>query len=220
MFDPDEFDKRIGRFPKGYSDDFYYFWRWKLKVEGNGGHILDEQHRKSAHRRLSEVMGKWQTYRVKGVKGIWRERLGEALANIADAYDAIRSQSLLSVNKVEALTLHQIWDELGRVKEPDGQVTRGSEYYVIAVCKPLMLLWGQTLAFDSNVRKNVPFHLGILRQPRWRFERWMRVLKQFQIRLQQNPAFIAHLEQTALKGFGNSEPTPFGRFLDMYYFAA
>lgn len=104
------------------------------------------------------------------------------------------------------------------MKEADGSPSKGGEYFVIAVCKPLMLIWGQTLAFDSRVRSAFPLRYGTLRHHRWTFERRMMVMRRVQTDLLDNPVLVSRFEELEKEKYGIAQPTPFGRFLDIYYF--
>jgi hypothetical protein len=116
--------------------------------------LLDKDHIRETYARLSSILPKWQTYR-NGENGSPLKTLGESLQNISGAYDAIRGYSLLEFENIPEEPLRKIWHELGRVKEYEGQMNEEGNYYAIAVCISLLLIWGQTPAFDSNVRKNM-----------------------------------------------------------------
>lgn len=61
-FSSELFKKRYEKFKQFDSSTFPYnfheFWKWKIKVETNKGHILDDYHRKETFRRLSETLKK------------------------------------------------------------------------------------------------------------------------------------------------------------------
>lgn len=111
-----------------------------------------------------------------------------------------------------------IWHELGRVKEPNGNTRRDWGYSIISICKPLILLWGQTLAFDSRVRANIPNQYNILMGHRSPLTTWKEVMIRFQEDLKQNPKIVDCFKEESLKRFGNNSIVPYGRFLDIYYF--
>lgn len=148
----------------------------------------------------------------------WRGVLRASLEKISDAYDRIRSYDLLGFSEVPSGPLELIWHELGRVKERGGRKSASGRYYVISVCKPLMLLWGQTLAFDSRVRASVPRGYGVPQRQRWRFAEWSRVMRAFQGGLRRSPELVSFLKGMSLEKYGSDASVPYGRFLDMYYF--
>jgi hypothetical protein len=197
-----------------YESQYNNFWAWKIKVETSGkGHILDERHRNDACRKLLDILPGWQTYR--GVDCDYNKWLPISLSNIVDAYDQIRNQTLLDFDKIPLEPLELIWHELGRVKTTSGNRRQQGEYYVIAVCKPLMFIWGQTLPFDSVNRNNMSvFPYG----SSWYFEWWIDELKDLQKELLKNPAVVAYCKKRALKIFGSDYVIPYGRFLDIYFY--
>ena len=135
--------------------DFIDFWKWKLEIETDGKHILDDNFREKTFRKLSFILPRWQTYRPFSSSQCLRI-LKNSLERVSDAYSTIKGYSLLEFNEIPDEPLELIWHELGRTKEEHGNKNHGGWYYTVAVCKPLMLLWGQTLAYDSIVRENVP----------------------------------------------------------------
>ncbi len=109
---PADFEEKFLGFPRDYMLDFNVFWRWRLRVEGGGGHILDRRSLGKAHRRLVRVLVRWQAYSVKGLKHKWRDTLRRVLGDISDAYDEVRGCSLLEFNRVSEDALRRIWDGL------------------------------------------------------------------------------------------------------------
>lgn len=213
-----EFKSRLQLFPKDYNNDFDNFFLWKIKVESNSlNHILDDEHIDETFRRLCEILPRWQTYR-NGQNSNSLDSLYDSLANIKHIYDQIRFYSLLNFNEVPYSTLETIWHELGRVKEKDGNRNDNGHYSTIAVCKPLMLLWGQTLAFDSKVRKHMPKISRVSRYSyRWYFRQWNAAMKYFSQFLQTNREFVVFITNEAKKRYSKDTNVPYGRFLDMYY---
>ncbi|MCD6513289.1 MAG: hypothetical protein J7L07_00020 [Candidatus Odinarchaeota archaeon] len=217
-FDLEKFKRKLLSFPVKYMHDFDEFWKRKLKIECGHDHILIDLFREETYNRLCRILSKWQAYRG-GDNINPRETLRKSLERISDAYDQIRRYSLLGFNKIPVEPLELIWHELGRVKELNGNRNKYGCYYVIAVCKPLMLLWGQTLAFDTNVRKNMPLKYGVAKSMnRWKFEDWRKVMVSFQKDLLRNPEFIEFLKEESLKRYGTDSVVPYGRFLDIYYY--
>lgn len=80
-----------------------------------------------------------------------------------------------------------IWHELGRVKEKDGKRNEFGYYFIVATCKPLIFLWGQTLAFDSRVRKYFPKRYDVPKGNRWSFEDWKEVMEKIEDDLKREP---------------------------------
>ena len=90
-------------------------------------------------------------------------------------------------------------------------------YNVIAVCKPLMLLWGQTLAFDSNVRYNISGMNIRVDQHVWRFDKWYDTMAAFAEYLATNEEVRGCIQRLSKNKYGEGR-VPYGRFLDIYYF--
>lgn len=223
MIDLNQFRYKLQSFASeysGYMNDFDRFWKWKLEVETENEHILDDNHRRETYYRLSRILPKWQTYR--GVPRIrWRETLEDSLEEISDAYNQIRRYGLLEFSEVPNETLKLIWHGLGRVKEKGGNRNDLGCYYIISVCKPLMLLWGQTIAFDERTRVNIRADIqehNVPRDSRWNFESWTRVMESFQEDLRQNPEIVNSFRTESLERYGSDFIVPYGRFLDIYYF--
>lgn len=200
-----------------FASDFEEFWGYKLRTETRNSHLLDESFRIETYRRLSQILPKWKAYR--GVPRIrWREVLKDSLKNMAEAYNVVRNYSLLEFDDVPIEPLHLIWHELGRVKERNGNRNANGRYYVIAITKPLMFLWGQTLAFDSNVRSHAPLSFKVRKyRTRWSFEDWRRIMMKFQDGLRQQPEDIAFIRQVSHEKYGEYSVVPYGQFLDLYY---
>jgi hypothetical protein len=199
--------------PMVYERSYNDFWAWKVEAEASGKeHILDERHRDEACRKLLHILPKWQTYR--GVKCDYKRWLPVSLCNVARAYDRIRNQSLVDFHKIPIGLLEWIWHELGRVKTASGSRSGQGEYYVIAVCKPLMFLWGQTPPFDSINRTK----MGLLEYgASWNFREWVNIMKGLQRHLLNDAAVINYCRSKALEIYGSQYVVPYGRFLDIYY---
>jgi len=207
---------KLASFPSHYMEHFDNFWKWKLRVETDQKHILDINHRKESYRKLSYILPRWQTYR-NGANIHPLMTLKTSLEKIADAYNQIRRCNLLEFNNIPRPLLELIWHELGRVKEYNGNRNDAGCYYIIAICKPLMLLWGQTLAFDSNVRKHTPWYVPKT-QTRWRFAEWKKVMEKFRESLQEDSEIVDFFKEKSLEKYGNDLFVPYGRFLDIYYY--
>lgn len=206
-----------------YIRQYNGFWAWKISVEEGGhSHILDAAHRDEACRRLLVILPRWQTYR--GVKCSYNTELPIALNKISDAYNHIRHYSLLDFHEIPDEFLKFIWDVLGRVKEEDAGRRDNQDYFVISVCKPLMFLWGQTLAFDSvnreNIRRDnsVQFTHSFSTASRWTHQLWKAVMQDFQRELSRRPELIYYCQSYSHSVFGSNSFVPYGRFLDIYYY--
>jgi hypothetical protein len=144
--------------------------------------------------------------------------LEKALMGIQGSYDKIRRFSLLDFDLVPDKALRQIWDELGKVKPPKNG--SNGEYSVMAVTKPLMFLWGQTPAFDSQVREKMSgeLKLSVLDNDRWTFDDWHEAMEFLQEVLKKDKSFVKHLREASEKEYGINSSVPYGRFLDIYYY--
>jgi len=218
MISPDELKTRLGSFPRSYWANFDYVWKWKIKVESKStDQILDEDHRKEAYARLSKILPRWQTYRM-GDSSKPLEILKESLDRISQAYYQLRNYTLLDFDSIPYETLETVWHELGRVKEKEGKRNRYGNYYMIAVSKPLLLIWGQTLAFDSFVRTHIPASYNIPKYScRWRLSEWTRVMKQFSKNLNSDHKIVETMKKESENRYGREAIVPYGRFLDIYY---
>ena len=218
MINLEAFRKRFEAYKKmDYANNYYSFWRWKVGIESNDAHILDKEHLSITHEKLKSIMKAWQTYRPKD-STICLRRLEPSLKYIAPIYDEIREIDLLSFPEAPRDKLKEIWQKLGRVKEDDGAERSFSDYFVVAVTKPLMFLWGQTLAFDDLVRTSMPpsrYHN--VTENRWTFTLWHNVMEEYHERTLEQPDFIELSREICLEEFGTSDFVPYGQFLDLYY---
>jgi len=198
-----------------YANTFYGFWKWKIGVELDNSHILDMDHLGKTHSKLEYPLKLWQTYRPFD-STLCLERLKTSFTEIASAYNEIRKINLLNFHEVPIDQLNVLWDKLGRVKEPDGK--ERLQYYIVGVTKPLMFLWGQTLAFDSYVRENMPTgKVKFIEDTRWTFTMWYNVMKEFQQRILEQPDFIDLCNEISLRDLDTDELVPYGQYYDLYY---
>lgn len=221
MIDLKKLEYKFQSFPSNYMYDFDEFWKWKLKIENEDEHILDNKHLKVTYEKLIRILGGWQYFRSgKGYHVSPSVTLRDSLEKLSDVYNQIRIYTLLEFSDIPTKPLELIWHELGCVKEFDGNKRLDGCYNAIAVCKPLMLLWGQTLAFDSQVRRNIsPIGKAPKYGTRWKFETWRRVMKSFQEEeLKQNSEIVEIFKKESRDRYGNDSFVPYGRFLDIYYF--
>jgi len=218
MISPDELKARLASFPRKYMANFDYVWEWKIKVESkSSAQILDADHRKEAHARLSKILPKWQTYRM-GDSSEPLEIMKESLATISEAYDQLRNYTLLDFDSIPRETLETVWHELGRAKEKDGRKNKNGYYYIIAVTKPLMLIWGQTLAFDSHVRKHLAKNYRIPKYSwKWKLDEWINTMKQLSRDLKTDQRIVDLMRKESKARYEQDVIVPYGRFLDIYY---
>ena len=206
-----------------YREQYNSFWAWKVQVEQEpGSHILDSKHRAEACKKLLNILPGWQTWR--GTTCDYAKQFPIALGNIANYYRQITQYSLLDFDKVPIVPLQEIWHELGRVKEPSGNRRTKGDYCIIAVCKPLMFLWGQTLPFDSRNRDNIrddhslSLTIPIPRTGRWIFSEWKTIMSDFQRELCRAAEIINGLQNMTSNTFNSTLAVPYGRYLDNNYF--
>lgn len=212
-----ELRDRMLLFPRRYLENFDHVWKWKVSVEGEVSSILDEDHRNEAFKRLEKILPKWQTYR-NGKNDYPYRTLKESLQNISRVYKEIREFSLLDFNEIPIKSLQYIWHELGRVKEFEGSTNTNGIYYAIAACKPLLLIWGQTPAFDSKVRDNFPREYGVKKYNyHMTFGKWHNAMTMISDDLNKRPECIEAMEEMSHERYGDDKLIPYGRYLDIYY---
>lgn len=218
LIDPEKINQRFAVFNKLYMAQFDSFWKRKLAIESkNGQHILDDQHFLDTMEQLWSILLSWNAYRGGGNSVLeLKPELKLSLKSIKSSYDQIRGLSLLDFDSIAKEPLELIWNELGRVKKADKRKSNSSYYYIIAICKPLMLLWGQTLAFDSKVRKKTPKFVPL--DNKWNFAMWEQVMTKFQKELRNNSSLIDCLTSVASSKYSKTTFVPYGRFLDIYFF--
>ena len=206
-----------------YINQYNEFWAWKIGVEQKSDNsILDTRHVNDTCERLLEILPRWQTYR--GIRCDYEKELPLAMTTISHAYNKIRQYSLLEFNQIPDESLRLIWECLGLVKEKHRTKRPNLDYFVIAVCKPLMFIWGQTLAFDSinriNIRKDHSFETTEtpLRSSRWSYSQWKTIMQDFQLELLKVPEVIDYCQSRSRQIFGTDFVVPYGRYLDLHYY--
>jgi len=131
--DLEKFEYRFQSFKKidyeSYPYCFGEFWKWKLRTETKGEHILDAQHINETYDRLSQTLKIWQWHRPCSFFKL-AKRLKDALEKMRDAYNQIRSYSLLEFSEIPNEALKLVWHELGCVKTVGGK-NHGGYYLVI-----------------------------------------------------------------------------------------
>ena len=218
--DLEQFKSRFQSFRKfdykSYPHCFGEFWKWKLRTETKSEHILDAKHIEETYDKLGKTLKIWQWHRPEKFSKL-AKKLKNALERISNAYNQIRSYSLLEFSEVPDKPLESIWHELGCVKTAGGKNPNGY-YLVMATTKPLMFLWGQTLAFDSVVRGRMPrFGISGLSSDYWDFELWRKVMQKFQESLNQQPKVVSVFKEVSQKEYGTEKNIPYGQFTDLYY---
>jgi len=212
------FEKKYCSFNKKYENDFDNFWLWKIQVEKETGHILDDSHFDLTFEKISSILSGWQYPRgINPQSKVWNN-LKIALKNISNDYDDLRLYSLLDLEALDIQLLFRIWNQLSMVKQEDGYPTDNP--LIVSIGKPLMLIWGQTIALDSRVREN--FHRENsnfnFNSRRWEFKRWLSSLYLNYKFLQENNQVREMIERKSLEKYHVHQPVPYGRFLDIYYF--
>lgn len=201
---------------ESYPHCFGEFWKRKLRIETKGGHILDAKHMRETYDLLGRTLKRWQWHRPDSFSKL-AGKLKEALKKSSDAYSQIRNYSLLEFNNIPNEPLELIWHELGYVKSKAGK-NPGGCYLVMPTTKSLMFLWGQTLAFDSVVRRLMPtFGIPGLNENYWGFETWKMVMGEFQLQLKQQPEIVSLFEGVSQEEYGTDSTIPYGQFLDIHY---
>jgi len=219
LFDLKEFDSRFEYFRrvdyKTYPYCFGEFWKRKLKIEESGENILSNVHLKTTYTNLSQILKIWLWHRPYSFSKL-AGRLLASLEALQDSYNYLRNYSLLEFDKIPEKLLKFIWHEIGCVKAFEKNT---SGYYpIMATTKLLMFLWGQTLAFDSVVRKRIPkFGISGLTKDRWAFDTWKRIMEEFQASLQQQSRIVDHFRELSLNEYGTDAIVPYGQLLDLYY---
>jgi hypothetical protein len=135
---------------------------------------------------------------------------------VLELTNQIRRYSLLEFERVPGEPLELVWHELGCVKEFEKNPV--GYYPAMATTKPLMFLWGQTLAFDSVVRRRMPkLRIFSVTNDYWSFEDWKKVMVRFQKSLKQQPEAISLFKKVSQKEYGMDTIVPYGQFIDLYY---
>lgn len=219
MLKPEVFKARFQHFRRidygTYPYCFGEFWKWKLKTENKSEHILDAANIRETHKMISQTLKRWQWHRPYSFTEL-ATRLKDSLERMRDSYNKIRRYSLLEFDRIPKEQLESIWHELGCVKTFKKNL--GGYYLAMATTKPLMFLWGQTLAFDSVVRKRMPrFNFCGLTNDYWSFETWKKVMVKWQEMLKRRPAIMELFKEISLEEYGTDSHVPYGQFIDLYY---
>jgi hypothetical protein len=212
----EKIDENMLLFPQNYHNDFDSFWHWKNENEVLGKSILENDIRKQTYVKLAKVLSSWKTYR-NSKNNTPYATLQESLNNIVTSYEKIKNFDLTQFKDIPQNDLETLWHEFGRTKENEGRLNQRGRYNIIAVCKPMMLLWGQTMAFDSNVRYSISGMNIRIDQYRWTFDKWYDAMSTFSEFLIENEDIRLHIEVLSKQKYGEYQ-VPYGRFLDICYF--
>lgn len=219
MINVKEFEKKYKEFEildfKNRPHTFHGFWSYKLKVEKQNGHLLDDGHLNETLAKLGPILKIWKWHRPYEFDECF-EPLKKALKYISEDYDRIRKFSLLDFDKIPVKELENIWNKLALCKPQTNYAYNGE--LVMAITKPLMFLWGQTPAFDSVVREKMPlFAIQGFRNCRWEFSLFSTVLKKLQNVLIENADLLAAFRKTSIEKYCTDEIIPYGQFLDLCF---
>jgi hypothetical protein len=196
---------------------FHAFWEYKLKVEKQNSHLLDDENIEQTLEKLGPILKIWKWHRPHEFETCFNP-LEKALRNVSDAYANIKDISLLELEKAQRKDLEKIWYALGSTKPEDGHGKYGE--LVMTITKPLMFLWGQTPAFDSIVRENMPsFDLAGFRNTRWKFNLWLNAMEKLQTSLKTDAELLNSFKKTSNQKYGTDQTIPYGQFFDICYWS-
>lgn len=218
LIDTEEFQKRYKEFEKldfqSRPHTFHGFWRYKLTIEKQEAHLLDDSNVNETLSKLGPILRIWQWHRPYEFEYCF-EPFKQTIRKVSSAYDKISKFSLTEFDQIPIEELEKIWNELGSIK-PQGEYSRGE--LVMTITKPLMFLWGQTPAFDSVVREKMPL-LGVtgFRNIRWEFNTWINAMRKLQKYLDNNPEVLDCFKKTSMEKYGTDTKVPYGQFFDLYY---
>lgn len=219
MINLEEFESRFRAFPCNYMQHFDEFWLRKLQIENSDKHILDDTHRKETADTLWPILKHWNWLRTPRRLVISEDTFVDYLRRISAAYNQIRNYSLLDFEQIPRRLLESIWHELGCIKERDERKNNRGCYTLVSACKPLTLLWGQSLPFDTNNRSNIPSIYCLSKhRKRCDFSKWLSIMERLQENLSQDKQAIRYFKSLSLRKYGTSPVVPYGRFLDIYFF--
>ena len=89
MFDSEEFKSKFTKFRQidygTYPYCFGEFWKWKLKIENETEHILNEKYAGIAYGKLSQTLKIWQWHRPNKFSEL-APRLKDALGKMKESY--------------------------------------------------------------------------------------------------------------------------------------
>ena len=220
MIDIQEFEKRYTTFEKldnaNYPYTFKRFWSYKLKIENKDSHILDRENRTKTAIQLGHILKLWKWHEPYEFDPCFK-KMEKSLETISDSYDRIRNFNLTEFNMIPENDLRRIWNEFSKIKNENNKSNFIGEI-VETITKPLMLLWGQTPAFDSVVRtKMILSNCPGFSNPRWEFRLWLRVMNELQKILNDNSELVDTFRKKSQEKYGIATIVPYGQFFDLYY---
>jgi hypothetical protein len=215
LINVEEFKKKYKVFEsidqKNSPNTFSRFWKYKLGVENEHAHIIDRYHLTETLSKLMPTLKIWRWHRPYDFD-YCSKLFQSAVEKISDSYTKIRNFSLLKLDEIPLSELKKIWDSLGTIED------RKYGKLVMKITKPLMFLWGQTPAFDTVVRANMPLiNLRGFQNTRWNFNLWMDALKRLQVYLCQNAEVEECFRKMSIEKYGTDTVIPYGQFFDLYY---
>jgi len=194
---------------------FHEFWSYKLRVEKQNGHLLDNKNINETLARLGPILKIWKWHRPYEFEDCF-EPFKKSVRSISDSYAKIRNFSLMEFDKAPVKDLERIWNAFGSVK-PEGSYGQCGEL-VMTITKPLMFLCGQTPAFDSVVREKMPsFNLAGFKNTRWEFSLWINVMTKLRTYLNSNAELVSSFRRISTEKYGTEAMIPYGQFLDLCY---
>ena len=219
MINAKEFERKYKNFERldfaNRPHTFHGFWSYKLRVEKQNGHLLDNKNINETLARLGPILRIWKWHRPYEFEHCF-EPFKKSVRGISDSYARIRDFSLLEFDKAPLIDLERIWNALGSIKPEEGAGQYGE--LVMTITKPLMFFWGQTPAFDSVVRENMPsFNLTGFKNTRWEFSLWIKVMTKLQTYLNSNAELVSSSRRIFAEKYGTEGMIPYGQFLDLCY---
>jgi hypothetical protein len=214
-----EFERKYKDFERlDFANDphtFHGFWSYKLRVEKQNGHLLDNKNINETLARLGPILRIWQWSRPYEFENCF-DPFKKSVQSISDSYANVREFSLMEFDKAPVKDLERIWNALGSLKSTGCHGQHGE--LVMTITKPLMFLWGQTPAFDSRVREKMPsFNLTGFRNTRWEFSLWINVMTRLQTYLNSNAELVSSLRRISAEKYGKEAMIPYGQFWDLCY---
>lgn len=223
MIEITEFEKRWQIFERVENKEkphtFSNFWNYKIKIENETNHILDEDNIERTLSKLGNILKKWDWHRPCSFEECF-QRLSQSLTRISEPYNRIRQFNLKDFDKIPKNELRIIWNELGSIKESQDNPNNSQGQLIMPITKPLMILWGQTPTFDSVIRDNMwLFKYKEFTNSRWTSNFWIHVMNELCDFIKRNKEMDECFRRTAENKYGTDQPVPYGRFFDIYFYA-
>jgi hypothetical protein len=223
LIDIIEFEKRWRIFERVEDKEkphtFSNFWSYKLKIEDETNHILDEEHIERTLLKLGNILKKWEWNRPHSFEECFK-RLSQSLTRISESYNRIRHFSLKDFDNIPEKELRIIWKELGSIKESQYNLNNNQGQLIMPITKPLMILWGQTPTFDSVIRDYMWFSIyKEFKNRRWNCSFWIHIMNELCKFIKLNREVDESFRRIALKKYGTEHLVPYGRYFDIYFYA-